>query len=131
MLGGFNREGLGIEVDFSLRSFLVIRTLNNIIEWRGKPLTLRVENSPENISATLQCWAEKHGIAIQCNQPAKKLTTSAKNRSVRQYWLARYIFDTIEEVQDHATQWLWTYNNDRPNMGIGGITTAMKLKFAA
>jgi putative transposase len=43
-------------------------------------------------------------------------------------------------VQDHATQWLWTYNNpshglqanhcratDRPNMGIGGITPAMKL----
>ncbi len=31
------------------------------------------------------------------------------------------------EAQDHATQWLWTYNNDRPNMGIGGITPAMKL----
>ena len=35
------------------------------------------------------------------------------------------------EAQDHATQWLWTYNNDRPNMGIGGITPAQKLKIAA
>jgi putative transposase len=26
---------------------------------------------------------------------------------------------------------LWTYNNDRPNMGIGGITPAQKLKMAA
>jgi len=34
-------------------------------------------------------------------------------------------------AQDFATQWLWTYNNDRPNMGIGGITPAMKLKMAA
>jgi hypothetical protein len=34
-------------------------------------------------------------------------------------------------AQDHATQWLWTYNNDRPNMGIGGITPAQKLKMAA
>ena len=24
-------------------------------------------------------------------------------------------------------QWLWTCNNDHPNMGIGGITPAMKL----
>jgi hypothetical protein len=24
----------------------------------------------------------------------------------------------------------WTYNNERPNMGIGGITPAMKLKTA-
>ncbi|MFT5869576.1 MAG: hypothetical protein ACI8TF_001689 [Paracoccaceae bacterium] len=35
------------------------------------------------------------------------------------------------EAQDFATQWLWTYNNDRPNMGIGGITPAQKLKMAA
>jgi transposase InsO family protein len=38
---------------------------------------------------------------------------------------------TIEEAQDFATQWLWTYNNDRPNMGIGGVTPAQKLNAAA
>ncbi len=53
------------------------------------------------------------------------------NRTVRHEWLDQYIIETIEEAQDHATQWLWTYNNDRPNMGIGGITPAMKLKMAA
>jgi putative transposase len=51
--------------------------------------------------------------------------------SVRHEWLDQYIIETIEEAQDHATQWLWTYNNDRPNMGIGGITPAQKLKLAA
>lgn len=35
------------------------------------------------------------------------------------------------EAQDQATQWLWNYNNERPNMGIGGITPAQKLKMAA
>jgi hypothetical protein len=43
-------------------------------------------------------------------------------------WLDQYIINSIEEAQHFATQWLWTYNNDRPNMGIGGITPAMKLK---
>lgn len=38
---------------------------------------------------------------------------------------------TIEEAQDQATEWLWTYNNERPKMGIGGMTPAMKLKTAA
>jgi putative transposase len=42
-----------------------------------------------------------------------------------------YIFETIEEVQQIATEWLWTYNNERPNMGIGGLTPAMKLNMAA
>ena len=51
-------------------------------------------------------------------------TTSDKPRAV-------HIIDSIEEAQDHATQWLWTYNNERPNMGLGGITPAQKLKTAA
>ena len=50
---------------------------------------------------------------------------------MRHEWLDQYIIESIEEAQDHATQWLWTYNNDRPNMGIGGITPAQKLKMAA
>jgi len=45
--------------------------------------------------------------------------------------LSQYISETIEEAQDQATEWLWTYNNERPNMGIGGITPAMKLIAAA
>jgi putative transposase len=39
--------------------------------------------------------------------------------------------ERFAEAQDQATQWLWTYNNDRPNIGIGGITPALKLKMAA
>jgi putative transposase len=38
------------------------------------------------------------------------------------------MFATIKEVQDYATEWLWTYNYDRPNMGLGGTTPAQKLK---
>jgi len=41
-------------------------------------------------------------------------------RTVTHEWLDQYIIESIEEAQHHATQWLWTYNNERPNMGIGG-----------
>ncbi len=53
------------------------------------------------------------------------------NRTVRNEWLDQYIMESIEEAQEQATKWLWTYNNHRPNMGIGGITPAMKMKMAA
>ncbi len=49
VLDDFNREGLSIEVDFSLPAERVIRSLNHIIEWRGKPTTIRVDNGPEYI----------------------------------------------------------------------------------
>jgi putative transposase len=75
-----------------------------------------------------------HGVAIQhiqLGQPQQNAYIERYNRTVRHEWLDQYIIESIEEAQDHATQWLWTYNNDRPNMGIGGITPAQKLKMAA
>ncbi len=134
VLDDFNREGLGIEVDFSLPAERVIRSLDRIIEWRGKPGTIRVDNGPEYISGKLLIWAGKRGIAIQHiqpGQPQQNAYIERYNRTVRHEWLDQYIIESIEEAQDHATQWLWTYNNDRPNMGIGGITPAQKLKMAA
>ena len=84
ILDDFNREGLALDVDSSLPAARVVRSQDQIIQWRGEPAMIRVDN--------------------------------------------------------YATKWLWTYNNpshglranhcraaDRPNMGIGGITPAMKL----
>ena len=134
VLDDFNREGLGIEVDRSLPSQRVTRVLDQIIEWRGKPKTLRCDNGPEYISGTLRCWAEERGIAlafIQPGKPQQNAYVERYNRTVRHEWLEMNEFNTIEEAQNTATQWLWTYNNERPNMGIGGITPAMKLANAA
>ena len=134
VLDDFNREGLCIDVDFSLPAERVVRSLNQIIEWRGKPQAIRVDNGPEYISGTLMTWAEKHGVRLEHIQPGKPQQNAyieRYNRTVRGEWLSQYIFETIEEAQNQATHWLWTYNNERPNMGIGGITPAMKLKTAA
>lgn len=134
VLDDFNREGLGIEVDFSLPALRVVRSLDQIIEWRGPPKAIRVDNGPEYVSGSLQAWAAGRGIEIRYIQPGKPQQNAyveRYNRTVRHEWLGRYEFATIEEVQEHATKWLWTYNNERPNMGIGGITPAMKLKQAA
>ncbi len=56
LLDDFNREGLGIEVDFSLPAERVVRSLNQIIEWRGKPLAIRVHIDLEYVSSTLMTW---------------------------------------------------------------------------
>lgn len=53
VLDDYNREGLAMEVDLSLPTERVIRTLNNIIEWRGKPAKIRCDNGPEYLSQRL------------------------------------------------------------------------------
>lgn len=79
-------------------------------------------------------WAQKRGIAlshIQPGKPQQNAYVERYNRTVRHEWLDQYIIENIEEAQKFATQWLWTYNNERPNMGNGGFTPAQKLKMVA
>lgn len=134
VIDDYNREGLGMEVDFSLPAERVIRTLTHIAEWRGKPKTIRCDNGPEYISQALANWAKDNDIEIQHIQPGKPQQNAyveRYNRTVRYDWLSHYEFDEIEEVQDYATKWLWIYNNERPNMALGGITPKQKLALAA
>lgn len=134
VIDDFNREGLGIEVDFSLPALRVIRSLEQIIEWRGKPDAIRCDNGPEYISSALQEWAARRGIRIdyiQPGNPQQNAYIERYNRTVRYDWLAQYLFDSIQDVQAFATRWLWSYNHERPNMAIGGITPKQKLAMAA
>ena len=56
VIDDYNRESLAIEVDTSLPSQRVIRTLESIISRRGKPSNLRCDNGPEFISHKLEQW---------------------------------------------------------------------------
>ncbi len=55
----FNRKALGIEVDFSLLSEHVMRSLAQITERRGKPKVLRRDNGSKCLSAitSAQTWS--------------------------------------------------------------------------
>lgn len=134
VIDDFNREGLCIDVDFSLPSERVIRSLDQIIEWRGKPRAIRCDNGPEYVSEKLRTWADDRDIALQFIQPGnpqQNAYVERYNRTVRYDWLAQYLFESIAEVQEYATAWLWTYNHERPNMALGGITPKQKLALAA
>ena len=134
VIDDFNRQGLGIEADFSLPGERVIRTLERIMEWRGKPLAIRCDNGPEYISAAVTQWAERQGIRleyIQPGQPQQNAYVERFNRTVRYAWLSQYLFETIDEVREFATRWLWSYNHERPNMALGGITPMQRLALAA
>jgi putative transposase len=134
VIDDFNREALGIEVDFSLPTQRVIRSLNHIIDWRGKPKVIRSDNGPEYISEALAQWAKDHQIELRFTQPGnpqQNAYVERFNRTVRYEWLNQYLWTDIEQVQLHATRWMWQYNHERPNMALGGITPIQRLAMAA
>ncbi|EAQ97039.1 Transposase [Congregibacter litoralis KT71] len=133
VLDDYNREGLGIEVDQSLPSSRVIRSLSQIIEWRGKPSAIRLDNGPEYIAQALIDWANKRQITLMYIQPGKPTQNAyieRFNRTVRHEWLDMHLFESIEQAQALATEWLWRYNNERPNSAIGGVPPRQLLQAA-
>ncbi len=73
VIDDYSREVLGIEIDTSLSSKRVIRTLENIIENNGKPATIRVDNGPEFTSNDFKQWAKEKNIHIQYIQPGRPM----------------------------------------------------------
>ena len=85
---------------------------------------LRWYYGPENISKELVQWAEKHHITmlyIQPGKPTQNAYIERFNRTARHEWLDIHLFESVEQAQHLATEWLWLYNNERPNTAIGGI----------
>jgi putative transposase len=34
--------------------------------------------------------------------------------------MSKHLFETLDEVENYATDWLWFYNNERPYKANGG-----------
>jgi putative transposase len=125
ILDDFNREALWIEVDTSLPAERVIRVLEMLISWRGRPTQIRTDNGPELIASRLEKWAEERQITlahIQPGKPAQNAYIERFNRTFREDVLDAYVFDTLSEVRDIAEQWLEEYNAIRPHVALQGLS---------
>ena len=65
------REVLAIEVDTSLPAERVIRVLEQVTAWRGRPQTIRLDNGPEFRADRFAGWCADCGIALRYIQPGK------------------------------------------------------------
>lgn len=65
LIDDYNRECLAIDVDLSMPALRVIRSLEQVIEWRGKPAALRCDNGLPSESSHFGRTASyfyKHGL---------------------------------------------------------------------
>lgn len=127
IIDDYNRESLALEIDTSLPALRVIRALQQLIELRGKPKTIRVDNGPEFISDKLQLWCDDHDIDLQFIQPGKPMQNGyveRNNGSLRKELLDAYLFYSLAEVRIMAQEWQQDYNYYRPHESLGNVPPA-------
>jgi putative transposase len=119
-----NRELLAIEIDYSLPAQRVTRVLDQVVEERGCPQCIRVDNGPEFISSRLAFWASQNGVHIdhiKPGKPAQNAYIERFNRTYREDILDMYLFQNLSDVRNLTEPWIIDYNNFRPHRALGGI----------
>jgi putative transposase len=97
-------------------------------------MAIRCDNGPEYLSDEITQWAARHGIALNYIQPGKPQQNAYVerfNQTVRHEWRSQYYWDDLAHVQHFAIEWMWQYNQERPNMGLGGMIPKQRIMAAA
>lgn len=118
VIDDFGREALNITIDTSIRASYVTRELDKLIEWRGKPDRLRVDNGPEFIAQDMEDWAALNGIHLQFikkGRPMENGLIERFNRTYREEVLDAYLFQSIDQLREITAAFIWSYNQQRPH----------------
>jgi putative transposase len=118
-----NRECLLSQGSISFPSQRVIRHLEELIEYYGKPKYIRTDNGPEFISNDYKLWCRKHKILRVYSEPGKPMQNGYVerfNRTFREDVLDIYMFSSLRQFQVVADKIMEDYNDNHPHESLGG-----------
>lgn len=121
----FTRECLGVEVDTSIGGTRVARALDRIVEFRGKPEGIRVDNGPEFAGRALDAWAYQQKIRLDFIRPGKPNDNAyieSFNGKFRDECINANEFFSLNEARDIIETWREDYNDERPHKSLGQMT---------
>lgn len=121
----WNREVLGMVIDFSLPAARVVALLTDLVARYGTPTQVRVDNGPELISQVLQAWCAEKGVILHWIAPGKPTQNAYIERfngSFRREFLNQYLFSNLRQVRQQCQQWQHDYNHLRPHEALNFLT---------
>jgi len=118
-----NRECLISQASISFPSDRVIRHLEELIEYYGKPSYIRTDNGPEFHSHYYKRWCKENKIKRVYSEPGKPMQNGYVerfNRTFREDVLDAYLFSSIKQFQIVADKIMDDYNDNHPHESLGG-----------
>lgn len=125
VIDDFNREALTIEAEHGFPSVRVIDVLERLVEFNGKPSSIRVDNGTEFTSNVFRQWCAEKNIKLQFIQPGKPMQNAYVerfNRLFREDVLDAFIFENIRQVREIAEKWRMDYNTYHPHKALLGMS---------
>jgi len=123
----YTRECLWIETDTSLNGERVKRVLSCLIELRGRPSRLVMDNGPEFRGHVLDQWAYENSVPLDFIDPGKPQQNGyveSFNGKFRDECLNEYWFRDVAEAQEIIEDWRVDYNRNRPHSSLDYLAPA-------
>jgi len=121
----FNRECIAIEADNSLTGTKVTQILNRLIETRGMPKSITIDNGTEFTSRAFDQWAYEKGIKLNFIQPGKPSQNGfveSFNGKFRDECLNENWFSNLNHAKELIEKWRIDYNTQRPHSSLNNLT---------
>ena len=118
-----NRECLLSQGGISFPSGQVVRYLEELIEYYGKPKYIRTDNGPEFISNHYKTWCLNKNITPIYSEPGKPMQNGYVerfNRTFREDVLDAYLFHSLRQFQLIADEIIADYNDNHPHDSLDG-----------
>jgi len=123
----FTRECAAIVVDTSLPGLRVVRELDQLIESRGTPEMIVMDNGPEFTCKALDEWAYRTGVRLHFIRPGKPVENAyveSFNGKFRDECLNQHWFVSLSHAMEVIENWREDYNEVRPHSSLGQIAPA-------
>jgi len=121
----FSRECLSIEVDTSIGGARVVNILERLLELRGLPEVITLDNGPEFTGKALDEWAYKTGVKLNFIRPGKPVENAyikSFNGKLRDECLNQNWFVTLKDAREATEAWRIDYNEFRPHRSLGDLS---------
>ena len=118
----FTRECLALVADTSLPGLRVARELDTLIAVRGRPTMVVSDNGTELTSMAMLRWSQDRQVEwhyIAPGKPTQNAFIESFNGRLRDEFLDREEFESVDDARATATWWRREYNRIRPHSGIG------------
>jgi putative transposase len=127
----YSRECLALEVERSITSEEVVKTLDRLFAERGAPRFIRSDNGPEFIAQAVKRWLAASGVEtlyIEPGAPWENAYSETFISRMRDELLDREEFANLNEAKVLAEDYREHYNHNRPHGALGYLTP---VEFAA
>jgi putative transposase len=131
VVDSYTRECLALEVDTSMPSRRITRTLGQVMAARGGPVSIRSDNGPEMSSRHYLAWCIEQkidAVHIQPGKPTQNAHVESFHGRLRDECLNTSWFWNLIDARRKIAAWRTEYNTERPHSALGYRTPA---EFAA